>query len=400
MQNKPKPSLLISVNSYAPKMESFIYNHIKKMCDFKEFEVTVLCNDYPDRDFTIDHSITIIHSEISSIKRRIVLSFLLLLSNPIAFSKLLFFGQNSRNLSLFSLAYKLKGKKTDVVHAHFGHNGKLIAELMEAGVIKTKLVTQFHGLDITSEKCRTNDYYSSLKKQIDIALVNSEYSKRKLLELDFTEAKMIKIPVGTNSELFFNKKEIQRNRRPFVITFIGRLIALKGPQLLPEIAKELIAQGFDDFKINIVGEGVLKDQIIKSSASLSNKIKLLGYKSPSEVKKLLSDTDVVVYPGIKDAQGREETQGLILQEAMFMSLPVVATDVGGVAESIIDGKTGFVCRPNDVKQIAQKIVFLANNPEQSVIMGKNALEMAKSKYNLTAIVREYSNLYRKLTDMS
>lgn len=395
MENKQKQSLLIFVNSYAPKMESFIYNHIKKMCDYKEFEITVLCNAYPDKNFTIDKSVNVIHTEVSSKMKRVLLSLGLLFTNPIAFSKLLFFGPNSRNLSLISLAYKLRGKKTDVVHAHFGHNGKLIAELMEANVIKTKLITQFHGLDITSTKCRRNDYYKTLKKQIDIALINSEYSKGKLLELDFPEAKMIKIPVGTDAESFSNKREL-KTERPFVITFIGRLIDLKGPQLLPEIAKAIIKYGFDDFKINIVGTGALKEEIIKSSEALHGKINILGYKSPKEVKELLCDTNVVVYPGITDAEGREETQGLIIQEAMFMGLPVVATAVGGVAESIIDGKTGFICKPNDVNQIAQKIVFLANNPEESIKMGSNALAMAKNKYDLTLIVQEYSNLYRRL----
>lgn len=399
MQNRLKPSLLIFVNIYAPKMESFVYNHIKKICELNQFEVTVLCNGYSDKTFTIDKSVNIIHTEIYSLKRRVMLTLKLLFSSPLLFLRILFLGSNVRNLSLFALAYKLKGKKIDIVHAHFGHNGKMISELIKSGVLKAKLLTQFHGLDITSEKCKADSYYKTLKKQIDVALINSEYSKGKLLELGFSESKTVKIPVGTNAELFINEAKT-KSAKPFVITFVGRLIELKGAQLLPEIAQKMLEAGFEDFQINIIGKGPLMEKIVQASQSLSDKINVMGFKTPNEVKEILAATNVVIYPGIKDAEGREETQGLIVQEAMFMSLPVVVTDVGGVAESVIDGETGFVCEPKNLVQIAEKIVFLANNPQQSLKMGEKALALAKSKYDLTSIIKQYELLYQKLITKS
>lgn len=392
MQNNDKIKLLIFVNSYSKAMETFVYNHVKMLSVDSKFETTILCHNHPDKTFTISQNITIIETGISRISIRLKKSFLLLFQNPNLFFSLLKYGRNSLNMSLFVLASKLKNKDFDIIHAHFGQNGKLIAELKDVGVISGKLVTQFHGLDITSKKCTKIGYYSTLINKIDIILTNTQYSLNIIAKLGFPKDEIIAIPVGTDGNLFVRTAPIKENG-VLKLVFIGRLIELKGPQLIPDIAVNIIELGYANFEFWIVGEGNLKNKIIEKSKGLEDKIKILGHKTPDELRNIVEDCHILIYPGIVDIEGREETQGLIIQEAMFMKLPVIVSKIGGVPESVIDGETGFVCNPGDCIEFASKIVLLIKNPNLRKSMGEKGYLLANENYEIANYNEKIKKIY-------
>lgn len=395
MENKQKTSLLLFVNSYSLQMETFIYNQIKMLSSEADFKLTVLCHYYPDKLFTIDEGIEVIETNISKTSSRILSAYKTFFHHPSSFVKLAKYGRNSFNMSLFPLAEVLKNRKFDIIHAHFGQNGKLIAELMDAGLLNSKLITQFHGLDLTSKKCRQKGYYKQLQKVASITLVNSQYSLSLIRKLGFAEPKIRTLAVGTNSALFNRTKEIKKGKK-LKILFIGRLIPLKGAQLIPEIAHKMIEMGFTDFEFRIIGDGPLRNSIIEKSTAIKTKVKLPGYKSVDYVKKAMEKSHLLIYPGITDDEGREETQGLIVQEAMFMKLPVIVSDIGGVPEAVIDGETGFVCKPGDINDFAIKIMILNNNHALAMAMGEKGYDLAKHNYDIQDIHQETMNIY---TDM-
>ncbi len=395
MPNKKKNKLLIFVNSYSSQMETFIYNHIKMVASDSLYELTVLCHYYPDNSFNIDENIKVIQTHISSFSSRITSVYKILIHDVPLFFKLLKYGGNTLNLSLFTLANSLKLERYDLVHAHFGQNGKLIAQLMDADLIHSELITQFHGLDITSKKCKRKNYYNLLKKKANMIMVNTQYSLSVVKSLGFNEDKITVLAVGTNST-FFNRKTAVAKDKTLKILFIGRLIELKGAQLIPCIARKMIQLEFTDFEFTIVGEGILKHSIHENANDLEEKIKLTGYKSLLEIKQLLEDSHLLIYPGIADEEGREETQGLIVQEAMFMKLPVIVSKIGGVPEAVINGETGFICMPGDISDFAEKIIRLGNDYDLRKTMGQRGYELAKNKYDILDFHKKITDIYEDI----
>jgi colanic acid/amylovoran biosynthesis glycosyltransferase len=264
MENSNKIKLLIFVNNYSKVMETFVYNHVKMLAADSRFVITVLCQSQTDKNFNITENIEIIETGISSFANRLKCCLAIVCKNPVLFFKLLRYGKNTMNLSVFALAEKLKKTNFDIVHAHFGQNGRLISELMDVGLINTKLVTQFYGLDITSIKCSQPGYYKTLIKNINIILTHTQYSVNIIARLGFPKDEIIAIPVGTDGSLFVRKEPVIE-MGVLKLIFIGRLIELKGPQFIPEIAKKMIALGFSDFEFLILGEGDLKNDIIEKS---------------------------------------------------------------------------------------------------------------------------------------
>jgi len=384
-------NLLICVNSYGSTMETFIFNHIEYLSKISRFKITVICHYYPDRSFNINSSINVIVSNVLPLKKRLISAFSFFWKHPKDFFKLLKYTNNTINGSLFSLSSVLFNQEYDTIHAHFGQNGRMIAELLDAGIIKGKLITMFHGLDVSSKYSK--GFYNILNKIGSKCLVNSHYTERKVISLGINRSIISVIPVGTNAELFNREydyyPDIEENR----YIYVGRLISLKGVQFFPEIVKKLLDRNFRNFKIYIVGFGPLKTQIEKEIGEFSQYIELVGYKEPYLIKEMIKSSKIFLYPGIYDVNGRAEAQGLVFQEAMFMKIPVIATNVGGIPECIIDGKTGCLVEPNDLDTFVDKIILLSqdNNYRNNII--NQAYDFAINKYEMNKVMKRIIDIY-------
>ena len=155
----------------------------------------------------------------------------------------------------------------------------------------------------------------------------------------------------------------------------------------------MLELGFSNFEFWIIGEGNLKSEITKKSKGLEDKIKIVGYKSPEQVRNIVEDCHLLIYPGIADNEGREETQGLIIQEAMFMQLPVIVSKIGGVPEAVIDGETGFVCQPGDIIEFANKTVLLCKNADVRKAMGEKGYLLAQKNYEISNSNEKIKTIY-------
>ena len=113
-----------------------------------------------------------------------------------------------------------------------------------------------------------------------------------------------------------------------------------------------------------VGDGQYREKITKQLEKFDN-FKWLGrLEYPDKVRKFLEGIDVyALITGMDLAP-------LTLKEAQLMEKPVIATDVGGDKEMMIDGKTGFLVKENDSDDIIKKISELLENKQLSIDMGK------------------------------
>jgi len=385
--------VLIVTNSLHKKSESFIVNHILDVAEFFGIEVLV-----HQSKIEIPESSGIKAVHVSNINnhfpKRLILAMKLLIKDPKYYSFFLNpfrYGRNAMNLSLVLMAHALRGKEFDCYHSHFGNNGLLIAQLKKAGMIKGKCITTFHGLDFTSPKYH-GAYYRDLIKYGDIQITVTEFSKRILEDLCFDPSNLMLVPVGTDTS-FFTKSTTKKTSEPFKILFVGRLITLKGVNLLHEIPKKLLDLGVLDFRLKIVGDGPLSQELRNQMKSYSSHVEILGFLGVNEVKELMQDSDVLVYPGIRDEEGRVENQCVTIQEASASGLPVVASSVGGVPETVLDGINGFLVKEGDTSEMVQKLLLIKNDRRLAEKMGNEGRAFIKSKYDSLKINQKIRDIY-------
>ena len=128
---------------------------------------------------------------------------------------------------------------------------------------------------------------------------------------------------------------------------------------------------------------------------LENDIELKGALAQEEVLKELNAAHISLLPGIYDGNGRAETQGLVIQEAQAMGIPVVVSDAGGMKYGLIDGETGFVVREKQLKEFADRIEYLIRNENKRIEMGEKARTFIERNYDSKMLGDKLVSLYEK-----
>lgn len=176
---------------------------------------------------------------------------------------------------------------------------------------------------------------------------------------------------------------------------IGRLTYYKGHSILFEaISKQ---QDFDvDVHLTVIGSGELEEQL-KSQVHelrLENLVTFAGSVDDDELKQQLNACDLMCLPSIE----RTEAFGVVLLEAMRASKPCLVTDVPGSGMSWVvqDGLTGLVVKAGDVDDLAEKIIYVANNRERLVEMGKAGRKRFEQHFTIEEVAVQIDEIYKKV----
>jgi glycosyltransferase involved in cell wall biosynthesis len=142
-----------------------------------------------------------------------------------------------------------------------------------------------------------------------------------------------------------------------------------------------------DYRAAFVGEGPLLPEIAATirQRGLTERIDLLGNRG--DVRGVLASADVFVL------SSRSEGFPVSILEAMAAGLPVVATDVGGVAESVIDGETGLLVPPGDPGALAAALDRLLTDGALRLGLGAAGRERVRRHFDLTDFRRAHVELY-------
>ena len=132
-------------------------------------------------------------------------------------------------------------------------------------------------------------------------------------------------------------------------------------------------------------QGMLQDLI--RAEQLDGHVWLAGERS--DVPSMMRGMNVFLLPSL--SEGISNT----LLEAMATRLPIIATDVGGSAELVVDGQIGRLVPPADVARLAEAIAELFADPEKAAAMGEAGCERVQAQFSLDAMVRAYLSLYEE-----
>ena len=291
--------------------------------------------------------------------------------------------------------------RPDVIHAHWPFPHAYIA-LGAAKLFRIPLVLNFHGAELLL--IRKKKWVKPLLKfaigQAQAVFANSSFTAGKIKALRNVDVEWS--PYGTTLETREISAEPTQAPHPvngkFKILFVGRHIERKGICYLIEAAKYLPR---DKFEIRIVGVGDLTDKLKAQAAEVSTapdsaNIIFTGKLSPEALANEYRTANVFTLPAIVDSKGDTEGLGVVLIEAMELGLPVVASNVGGIPDVVVDGVSGILVPEKAPEALANAYKRLAAEPELQKQLLEGAQKRIDECFNWSKIVERQIAVYEKI----
>ncbi len=276
-----------------------------------------------------------------------------------------------------------KARHFDVLYCHFGEIGIIAHRLRRLGLLSGRLVTVFHGFDITRfVKERGREVYAELLAGGDLFLPVSERWKRRLLELGAAPAKIRVHRMGVDCARFTYKPRQLRPDETVRIVTVARLVEKKGIEYSIRAVAELLGRGHRiDYRI--VGDGPLRAALrsVIDETGCGAHIRLLGPLAQREVIEVLGGAHLLMLTSVTDADGDQEGIPVSIMEAMAMGLPVISTWHSGIPELIADGVTGVLVPERDVQATASAVEELIATAGCWPEMGAAARARIRAEYD-------------------
>ncbi len=276
----------------------------------------------------------------------------------------------------------------DIIHTHNPgphFYGAITGYLTRRPVIHTK-----HGRNYPTawEKVLLNKISSSMTKKIVAVSRNAEDVCLEVEKIPASKLTVILNGIDT-SRFHPSEKKAKKELLPVRIGIVARLSAEKDHQTLLKACKILATQGLN-FSLEIIGDGPLKDVLEKTSTTLGigSYVSFSGMRH--DVPDILGQLDIFVL------SSTTEGISLTLLEAMATELPVVATNVGGNPEVVIDGETGFLVPLKNPEEMAKKLMILIDDENLRHKMGHNGRTRVIANFSIKETARKYVNLYSSL----
>ncbi len=296
------------------------------------------------------------------------------------------FGKQAVNLRmLYKAQWFLTDETFDVIHCHFAHSALPIIALKELGFLNNeKIVVTFHGYDIDPSKIDLyKTKYKALYKGCDLITYNSIYTEQLLIKAEAPKEKLVLLPVGLDVSRF-KRSTVYKPTTPARLLFCGRLIPFKGPDNAIKIIA-LLKERNIACQLTIIGEGDMKPTLEKMvfDAGLEQEVAIVGAKPQNEIKAYLENSTLFILPGIHDPEtNRAENQGLVIQEAQAMGVPVIVSTAGGIKYGLEDGVSGCVVEENDLNAFADKITSLIENPIALTAMSEAGIKYVRNHFDI------------------
>jgi colanic acid/amylovoran biosynthesis glycosyltransferase len=293
--------------------------------------------------------------------------------------------------------------RPDVVHAHFGPAGVLIAPVVKR--IGIPLLVSFLGYDVSvlgRGKLWRRLYERDLIESRAAVTGVSNHICDRLGELGFPRDTVHLLHNGVRVDRFEYSNPAERwDGRMVKCLHVGRLVEKKNPVLLVQAFRHALdmARSDLDLRLDVIGEGPLEDAL-KSEISrlgLRERVTLLGSLPHHLVAKAMQEAHIYTQHSVTARNGDQEGQPTSLIEASSCGLPVVTTRHDGIPDVVLDGETGFLVEERDVRGMGERIAWLAAHPESWMEMGSRARKHVETHMNLGLQVRKATALYSRIT---
>jgi glycosyltransferase involved in cell wall biosynthesis len=300
------------------------------------------------------------------------------------------------------LAAQWAEERPDVVHAHFWMSG--LASVQAASRLDVPVLQTFHALGSVKRR-HQGDADTSPEQRIElergllrdvthvVATCTDEVFE--LRRLGVSTEKVSIVPCGVDTSVFGPRGPVAPRGDRQRLLVLGRLVERKGQE---DAVRALTA--LPDAELVVVG-GPAVDQVdgdpevqrlraIAAGLGVADRLVFAGSVARADVPGWIRSADVVL------AVPWYEPFGITPLEAMACGRPIVATAVGGLVDSVVDGVTGDLVPPRDPQRLGEVLAALLADDERRAAYGAAGVKRARSRYRWSRVVADTDAVYRQV----
>jgi glycosyltransferase involved in cell wall biosynthesis len=217
----------------------------------------------------------------------------------------------------------------------------------------------------------------------------SNYVKKALVEETFAPEK--KFTVIHNG---IQKPEVDVSTKNYSnsLFFAGRLEKSKGVHIMLKALKSIF-ELYPDTKVIIAGKGPEEENLKKlaNELGLFQKVQFVGWVQKDELAKIYQDSSILVLPTI-----RVEGFPMSLVEASAYGLVLIASDIGGNSDAVLNDKTGYLTIPGDASDLSAKITKVLENPTFARTLGNESRKHFEENFTRDIMISKYISVLENL----
>jgi glycosyltransferase involved in cell wall biosynthesis len=280
----------------------------------------------------------------------------------------------------------------DLVNAHYASSYGLVSAL--AGV--RPLLISVWGIDIYGWPERSRLHAFVMRRILNSACAVLSTSKvMGAVTARYTNKDIHVTPFGVDTSLFSpDSTKTTGNSHKFILGTVKALEHKYGIEYLFRAFSQLCEAGIDqELELHIYGDGSLRGEleVLMVRLGIDGRTTLFGRVPNSLVPEAFRSMDLAVFPSVEDS----ESFGVAALEAQACGVPVIASNVGGLPETVVDGETGVIVEPGNPVALAETIRELIGDRPRRMRMAQLAREHVVRNYDLEACVDVMEEQYRK-----
>ncbi len=286
-------------------------------------------------------------------------------------------------LKTWQIAKFLKKEAIDILICNLNKDVRVAG--LAARLIKKPVVLARHGIQLAGNKWR---HKLTLTNLADGIITNSKTIKQAYKEYGWFDDNFVRVIYNgiepkIGIEPFDFKKQFSHKK---VIFSAGRLAEQKGFNYFIDAAS-ILMQERQDLAFVIMGEGKLKAELqdLIQQKGIEKSFRIWDYKP--NIDPYLKGSDLFVLASLYEGMPN------VVMEAMAVGKPVVATDVNGARELMVDGQTGLIVPPKDPQALVGAIQILLDDPAQSQKFGNNGMERVRQEFTIERMVRHLEDYF-------
>jgi glycosyltransferase involved in cell wall biosynthesis len=300
-------------------------------------------------------------------------------------------------IAVGALTAHLAELRPDVVHNHMFRaetvGTRAVMALGEIGHRRPYVVSTIHSSRIRSEEDRR--HLRDLTPHMDQLIAVSRSIEHKLIDEQRVQAPVRLIYNGVDLSRYDHQQpcctlpeEYGMEPGSQIVGVVARLEPEKGHPTLLE-AWPLVLRAVPDAYLLIVGEGSRREALEAQARELRIAHRVVFTGRRDDVPAVTAALDVAVLPSYREAQG------LSILEAMALSRPVVASNVGGIPEMITHGQTGLLVAPHDPAALADAITLLLRDHPYADTLGRAGHDMVHDRFCIQLMVDAIEDIYEE-----
>jgi colanic acid/amylovoran biosynthesis glycosyltransferase len=370
------------MHAYLARTETFVQN---QMATLRRWRPIVVCHHLrPQTDFSFEEGATVTSLLPPALARVDTLAYRIARVTLPQASK--------------ALADYVLSENACLLHYHFLTDARFFLGLKR----KTKLpaVVSCYGYDVSSFPSKWRGlgkrYLQATFDQMECFLAMSEDMRDDLLALGCPESRIRVHYHGSDTRRFRFQRRVYDPQGPLTILCCARLERRKGQDLVLQALRQVEKSGRDDFRVVIVGEGVMRSELERLIADYGweDRVAMTGHISHTS-QTLVGHfwaADIFAQPSVSVDRLKEGIPGTIV-EAMAAGLPIVASTHAGIPAVIENHRHGLLVRERDQDGLAEALEALLADPRLRERLGRAAAERAQRELDIVVRTVELERIY-------